>query len=356
MNPLRPLLTTTQRRRLLLGLPLMLAIACERAERDAASVGAESAVSQSISRSTSLEGNTIEIRLDREQVLVGDPIRLIVVATPAADRIAEIEPPGATLGAFDVFELPAPREEALLPGAKAIALELSTFESGGVAIPPIRARFEPRGGGIEIELASDPIEIAVESALSESDPALAGGEPTSLEAGVDPSDLREVKGVVAMDDGRSEAWWWLASLGAMVALVIGGFLLLRRRGPAPEPPPGPWAIERFSTLAETCRRGGPIASVWEDSAAVLRGYLARACRIPATDLTTREILDAIGRDPRFGDAARLTIASSLRQADLVKFAGASADGETTARSLDSLRDLVALLEADSRRAAAGGSP
>ena len=88
MNPLRPLLTTTQRGRLLLGLPLMLAIACERAERDAASVGAESAVSQSISRSTSLEGNTIEIRLDREQVLVGDPIRLIVVATPAADRIA----------------------------------------------------------------------------------------------------------------------------------------------------------------------------------------------------------------------------------------------------------------------------
>ena len=356
MNPLRPLLTTTQRGRLLLGLPLMLAIACERAERDAASAGTESAVSQSISRYTSLEGNTIEIRLDREQVLVGDPIRLIVVATPAADRIAEIEPPGATLGAFDVFELPAPREEALLPGAKAIALELSTFESGGVAIPPIRARFEPRGGGVEIELASDPIEIAVESALSESDPALAGGEPTSLEAGVDPSDLREVKGVVAMDDGRSEAWWWLASLCAMVALVIGGFLLLRRRGPAPEPPPGPWAIERLSTLAETCRRGGPIASVWEDSAAVLRGYLARACRIPATDLTTREILDAIGRGPRFGDAARLTIASSLRQADLVKFAGASADGETTARSLDSLRDLVALLEADSQRAAAGGSP
>ena len=356
MNPLRRLAATPPCGRLLLTLPLMLAIACERAERDAASAGTESEVSQSISRSTSLEGNTIEIRLDREQVLVGDPIRLIVVATPAADRIAEIESPGATLGAFDVVELPAPREEALLPGAKAIALELSTFESGAIEIPPIPARFEPRGGGIEIELASDPIEIAVESVLSESDPAVAGGEAMPVEAGVDPSDLREVKGVVAMDDGRSEAWWWLASLGAMIALVIGGFLLLRRRAPAPEPPPGPWAIERFSTLAETCRRGGPIASVWEDSAAVLRGYLARACRIPATDLTTREILDAIGREPRFGDAARMTIAAFLRQADLVKFAGASADGETTARSLDSLRDLVALLEADSQGAAAGGSP
>lgn len=340
---------------LLLSSSLLAAVACERLESETAKVGDEAAVTPSTDRSVSLDGNAIETRIDREQVLVGDPIRLIVVATPAADRVAEIELPGETLGAFDVVELPSPRDASLLSGSKAVALELSTFESGTVEIPPIRARFEPRGGGVEIELASDPIAIVVESVLVDGELAPGGGESSAIETGVDPSALREIKGVVAMDDGRSEAWWWLASLGAMVALVLGGFLLLRRRGPAPEPPPGPWAIEQFSRLAGECRSRDAIASTWEESAAVLRGYLVRACGIPATDLTSREILDAIEREPRFGDSMRMTIAGFLRQADLVKFAGASADRDASARTIEALRDLVAVLEATPTTASTGGA-
>lgn len=340
---------------LLIASPLLATVACDRLEGETSPIGEESAVAPSIDRSVSLDGNAIETRIDREQVLVGDPIRLIVVATPAPDRVAEIELPGETLGAFDVVELPSPRDASLLPGSKAVALELSTFESGTVEIPPIRARFEPRGGGVEIELASDPIAIVVESVLGDGELAPGGGETAPIETGVDPSALRKIKGVVAMDDGRGEAWWWLASLGATIALVLGGFLLLRRRGPAPEPPPGPWAIEQFSRLAGECRSRDAIASTWEESAAVLRGYLVRACGIPATDLTSREILAAIEREPRFGDSTRMTIAGFLRQADLVKFAGASADREASARTIEALRDVVALLESTPTNAAAGGA-
>jgi hypothetical protein len=319
-------------------------VACEREEQTAAGGSMEDAMSSAIDFSTSLDGNTISTRIDRQRVLVGDPIRLIVVATPAADRVAELAMPESPLGAFDAVELPPPRDASLVPGSKVIALELSTFESGDLEIPSIRATFEPRGGGVEIELSSSPIPITVESVLEGEDLAGAGSAAAAVEAGVDPEDLRSVKGVVAMDDGRREAWWLVGSVGATVVAVGAGLLLLRRRGAPPEPPPGPWATERFTALADACRRGGANASVWADAAAVLRGYLDRGCGIPARDLTTREILDAIEREPRFAAPVRVSIAGFLRQADLVKFAGASADGDVSARMIESLREVVAALE------------
>lgn len=329
-------------------------LACDRRSEVGAGDSRGESVSPSIDFSTTLDGNTIEIRLDRDEALVGDPIRLIVVATPAADRTAEIESPSAALGAFDVVELPAPRDAALRPGAKAIALELSTFESGTLELPPIRARFEPRGGGVEIELSSAPVPIVVESVLEGEDLSGAQGTAAELDSGVDPENLRAAKGIVAMDDGRREAWWIVASVGVTVLAIVGGLLFLRRRGSPPEPAPGPWAIERFAALAEACRRGGPISPAWAEATTVLRGYLARGCGIPAADLTTREILEAIGDEPSFGDPVRATIAAFLRQADLVKFAGASADAEASARTIDAMRDLVASLEDDRRDSASGG--
>ncbi|MGA0173829.1 MAG: hypothetical protein ACO3NL_09325 [Phycisphaerales bacterium] len=319
-------------------------VACEREDQTVAGGSMEDAMSSAIDFSTSLDGNTISTRIDRQRVLVGDPIRLIVVATPAADRVAELAMPESPLGSFDAVALPPPRDATLVPGAKAIALELSTFESGDLRIPSIVARFEPRGGGVEIELASDPIEMVVESVLSEDALAAVGNDAAEPEAGVDPQSLRAIKGVVPMDDGRSEAWWLIASVGATVAVLAAGVLFLRRRSSPAELAPGPWAIGRFAALAESCRRNEPTTPAWDEAAAVLRGYLARGCGIPAADLTTREIVEAIGADPRFADPVRVTIAAFLRQADLVKFAGASTDGEASARILDSMRELVVSLE------------
>ncbi|MEY3023722.1 MAG: hypothetical protein RJA16_548 [Planctomycetota bacterium] len=205
-------------------------LGCERRGEVAPSDSSEHALAPSIDFSTSLEGNVLSTRIDRERVLVGDPIRLIVIATPAADRVAELAMPESPLGAFDAVELPPPRDASLVPGSKVIALELSTFESGDLEIPSIRATFEPRGGGVEIELSSSPIPITVESVLEGEDLAGAGSAAAAVEAGVDPEDLRSVKGVVA--GGSSAASvppsWRLAR----VCCSFAGAVRRRSRRPA----------------------------------------------------------------------------------------------------------------------------
>ena len=314
-------------------------------DREVASVETPDAITAEAFRtSVRLDDNTLTTLLDRREIEVGDPIRLVVIAEPEASRKAAIDFEGGELGPFTATVLPAPRVAGLRPGSAVLSVELDTFESGTVAIPPITARFEPRGGGVDLELASDPIEIEVASALADS--ADAGQDP--LEGDSESAALRPIRGFVAVAPD-SEPFWWISSVLASLVVLITILLLLRRRGPRAEPPPGRWAAERF-TAALARIDGGNEREAWGDALATLRGWIERRFAVSAADRTSRELADSLKRIDSLDDAARSAFTSFLKQADVVLFAnlppGPQASTAAIRRLVEAIESVEAMLSSE----------
>ncbi len=109
-------------------------------------------------------------------------------------------------------------------------------------------------------------------------------------------------------------WWWVT--GALVVLVVAGVGWRLRRKPAPIAP-GDWATAAFARLE---RDGVGGAALVERVATVLREFIDRRFGIPASRLTTPELLAAAeqaGRPVEETDALRRV----LDRCDRAKFAG-----------------------------------
>lgn len=292
-----------------------------------AGVAPPTATADMVDTSIRLDGDVVTLRHGAGKRVVGDPIPLLVVAESSDGAVATIElPDDGRLGPFDFVVRPAPRLPDLPLGSAVVSLELSTFESGVVELPPIKTTFERRDGAIRT-LATAPLELAVESVLTEketSDPLAA---------------VRPIKAATPMRGPAPDrsAIWWLASIGLTTAALVGGFLLLSRRRPAAEPPPAAWARERLAALRSDDPAMSP-ADRWASAAAVLRGLLERRDGLDALERTTAEIARALDGDARFDAAERGEILELLRQADLAKFAG-TADRDVES-ALDAIERLV----------------
>lgn len=280
---------------------------CENSTEPSA---APATTANTVDTSIRLGGDALTLRYDPGPRLVGDPIRLLVLAEPGDGAVATIElPDDGRLGAFDCTVLPAPRLAGLPMGSAVAAVELSTFESGLVELPPIEATFERGDGGAVRTLASAPLEFTIDSALAE-------GEASDPLAAVRP--LKAPAAMSADEDGQVAAWW-IASIALTTAVLVGGFLLLSRRRPPEEPPPAVWARERLAALRQDV--AATPAERWAAAAAVLRGLLERRDGLDALDRTTAEIGRTLEADDRFDPAERAEILEILRRADLAKFAG-----------------------------------
>lgn len=307
-----------------------LGVACDRPASTGES-GASREKPGTVDTTVRLGGDRLTLRHDPRPHLVGDPIELLVVAAPADGAVATIELPGdGRLGAFDYVERPAPRLPDLPLGSAVRRLELSTFESGDLEVPPIEAFFERSGDGEVRTLATAPHSIAVASVLDED--ATPGPDEDPVAA------LRPPRSAVQLDLADDHAaWWWAASVGVTAAVLVGAFLLLSRRGGPIEPPPAIWARDRIAEL-RACDPSVPPSERWAALADLLRGLLERRDGVPARDRTTAELARDLADDGRFGSEERNLIVAVLRRADLAKFAGAvDADVEG---ALDELERLV----------------
>ncbi|MGA0419292.1 MAG: hypothetical protein ACO3P9_04605 [Phycisphaerales bacterium] len=287
------------------------AVACDRS----AEVGSAPDASEFVDTSMRIDGDRLTLRHGVGPRLVGDAIPLLVIAEPSDGAVATIElPDDGRLGPFEFAIRPAPRLRNLPIGSEVVSLELWTFESGTLELPPIEATFERGGDGVVRTVASAPLPVVVEGVLGEE-----GG------ATLDPlAAMRPPKGVTPMQSERPghAAIWWLSSVALTGAVLVGGFLLLsRRRGPA-EPPPAVWARRRIADLRTPDASRTP-SDQWAEVASLLRGLLARRDGLDTLDRTTGEIRSVLVADDRFSPEERDEILQLLEQADLAKFAGGS---------------------------------
>jgi hypothetical protein len=136
-------------------------------------------------------------------------------------------------------------------------------------------------------------------------------------------------------------WWWVGSV--VLILVVAVVAWRVRRQPKPVPP-RQWAATAFDRL----ERGTAAAAALVDGvAAVVRGFIDRRFGIPATKLTTAELLAAAeqaGWPVEQTDPLRLL----LDDCDRAKFAGDVPDDDGCRNLLTRGREWVNLVSPDPR--------
>jgi hypothetical protein len=267
--------------------------------------------------------------LDTTSTTVGGALTLTLELEPNTGW--QVEPPtkALDLGPFRIRSV----ERMPRPDGAAWRLRIVAVEAGDVEVAALR--LPARGPqGESGECVTEPIAVHVESNLPEPAPD-DGGEPQEPE----PADLKP-----AMTPPRDWRPLIVAAVVAALAAALGFWLFrrLRARQPGEAPPPPAkriplrpaWetALEELDRIAAADHVGrGAVALQYVEVTACLRRYLEERYGVPALELTTSELNEALRRTPLRTELAARAL-SLLREADLVKFAKAepsSADARST---------------------------
>jgi hypothetical protein len=250
------------------------------------------------------------------------------------DRITlSVELSGVTRGAEVVFpELPDSGVVAALgpplqlavsaDGAHSARYELVVWGLGVVPLPEADVRIVTESA--ELLIATPALTVHVASVLP------AGADPDSL-AWMPPAD------VVGGNWSTQEK---LAAAGLALALLLTAALYARRRRSVQPPPPLPVRPPRERALAALdalAARGlaeaGELKGFYSGVSHILREFLADSDRLWGLDLTTLELVQAVGSDG-VGEWRQRALAGLLAGADLVKFARRRPSRAQAARALD----------------------
>ena len=201
--------------------------------------------------------------------------------------------------------------------------------------------------GLENELATIPISLAVKSAL------------TSKDSVASP---REITGVLTPPHEPLKPWQIAAlAAGGLAAtgLIYWGFRRLRARLLKPRPPIAPeiWALQELVKLGEQrLVESGRAREFYYRLTEVVRRYIELKFALAAPEMTTDEFLNALAREPRSLPLDSPRLREFLVAGDLVKYAAMTPGAEESEASLSTARSFIhssaAAAEQAAREAAA----
>jgi hypothetical protein len=139
--------------------------------------------------------------------------------------------------------------------------------------------------------------------------------------------------------------WWLILIALIVVVLIIAFAvrLAKRTIMAPPPPAKPWVVaeKAMCRLAEQIEQGLEAETFFVALTDIIRVYVEKAYKMPASEQTTPEFLQTINRqDSRLSTDHRLLLVDFLTAADMVKFARADANQEQITDALKHARQFV----------------
>lgn len=276
---------------------------------------------------------TVESKVDRATILIGDRIIYSVTVQRSADVVVEMPSLGANLGMFEIrdYEVKEPVKKGNLI-TEQTQYVISTFETGDFEIPPLTIRYRTAADTTKRELRTEPIKITVKSL----NPDQAG-------------DIRDIKPPLEIprDWGRvvRQVGWGL--LG--VLLIVGGILvyLRYRKGkgllPRREKPPRlahEVALEQLDALVRSgLLESGKVKQFYSELSEIIRRYIEGRFFVAALEMTTRQLLEGL-EEAALGLQERELLKELLELSDLVKFAKYLPAGEEHERAVQGAYDFV----------------
>ncbi len=276
---------------------------------------------------------TVRAEVDRSEITVGDRVVLAITVEHGPDD--QITWP-TTADAFGEFEVLDARLLEPVAGGGAVTSRaefvVTTFELDEVEIPSVEVVVLRDGGAVTITTVTDPVRITVSS------------------VGRDEGDsIRDIKPPL----GIPRNWWlvvpWVMAVAALGALFYWLYRRYRRRANAqpsiptsvtPARPPHELAYEALDRLeAGAMWERGEIKRFFSEASDILRVYLEGRFGIIAMEMTSRDIVDALGA-LRLPPGTLDDFDGLLRRCDLVKFAKLRPDPDTCRAVIPMARSLV----------------
>lgn len=262
---------------------------------------------------------TLSIEIDRREALVAEPISLAFnIAAPQQTSVS-FPPISDTLGPVSVIdssrleELPIDGQPEMRRWIQQLTLE--SLETGTLTIPSLtfRYRLPETLGSREGSLRSGPIEIEIESVLSDQE---------------SPAEFRDIKAYEPLpaEDARDSKLLATALVIAIVTslAVFAAWLWMRpRRGPSPDR----WALDEIEAIkSQYDQQAIDIGQVYARLSSVIRAFLEAQLAIPATAQSTGELFEELPTD-RFPDSARQRLRQFMTEADKFRFSGSARPGD-----------------------------
>jgi hypothetical protein len=142
-------------------------------------------------------------------------------------------------------------------------------------------------------------------------------------------------------------WLWAAIAAVILAVALWFWLRKRKQKEIPQVvdlrSPAQRAKDALRTLAEErLWQNGDVKGYYSRATDAVRTYLEESFRIPAMEMISDELLDAI--QPKVSHTAYQLLRTALRQADMVKFAKAKPGPETHEKLLADCLEIINLTE------------
>lgn len=253
---------------------------------------------------------SVEARVDRSSVTIGDPITYEVIVKRRKDIQLQAPVGSAQLRDFEIKGIrdiePVEEKGHVTEGRR---FTMTTYEVGEYVIEgaPLTFRFPD---GKTRTLSTERLYVSVKSVIR-------AGEK-------EPEDIRGIKGVVPYVPASRH---WLLAAALLACAGAASFVALRRRraqeaGEATRAPLSSHdeAFQALSKLYDSdLLRRGDLKGFSVILSEILRRYLERRFSVPALESTTFEIHRSL-RDKALADELQSQVLQVLSALDLVKFA------------------------------------
>ena len=211
-------------------------------------------------------------------------------------------------------------------------LTVTCFDSGYKTIPPIPIEYQLPGDTARLKTFTDSLVLHVRTVEVDTTKAIRDIK-APLQAPLSLSELRPFFTGIALVGLIVAAIWyylWRRKLNKPL------FPVIRK----PQLPPWQYALEAFSSIeGRKLWQNGRVKEYHTEITDVLRQYLENQFRIPAMEMISTDIMEAIATDATFETSAGM-LWQILELADLVKFAKEMPLPAENDRSLSNARNFV----------------
>lgn len=277
---------------------------------------------------------SVESRIDKSQVTVGDLVLYEVIVKHSPDIEITMPPPGINLGGFEIrgYEPFDPVKKDDLIEQK-VKYTIAAYDTGTYVIPPTGVLYMT-ADSVQNSLLTDAVTIRVESILS-------GDEEDILDIKAPLELLRSWRTVIL-----------LSLLGLSLAFLgVFGYIYYRKkkRGESlfewkkePERPAHEEAFEALNWLREsTLLADGRIKDYYIELSEIVRLYLQKRYFKPILEMTTTETKAAMAVE-NIAENVLTKVSLLLDECDMVKFAKYLPDENEHENSLQQAYDIINL--------------